>query len=123
MRINLTAVIAVALVIIALNMTVQSFRSTSSAPTVTAVAQSQKDERIVSTILPVVMRASTDYDALGSGTTGFVVQDGASLSFVRCDQGSRLGSMPTPKYLIRTVRGSDESVQPIFVDGALLKLN
>lgn len=106
--------IALFLLFIALNITVQTFQpSTKVEFQTTAPVEQMRIE-----VLPVVTKANTDYDIMGLGSTGFVVKEGAGLTFIKFDEGSRLGMIETPQFLIRLTCGEDKVIQPLFIPTA-----
>ena len=91
---NKMFIIAVALVVIALNMTWTNFSNEAKVP--------QKSESSVAKekVLQVVGRTTMTFDGIGA-TTGFLVKDGENLRIVHYDQGSHFANpLFQPKYLI-----------------------
>ena len=72
------------------------------------------EKTIEFTVLEVVDRVATDYDAQGSGTSGFIVKDGSQLLYLEVDKGSRLDSSKS-QFLLRTTYGGLETIQPLFL--------
>jgi hypothetical protein len=86
-------VIALASVVIALNMTYSNFHTADQKP----------PENMEERVLPVVGRAWTTFDGMGA-TVGFLVKDGENFKIVPYDSGS-MADNPAflPKY-VTTVR-------------------
>jgi hypothetical protein len=83
-------VIAIALVVIATNLTIMNKTAHAPAP------QAKVEERVVE----VIGRVDTVFDGLGVDT-GFLVRDGNKLSIVHYDQGSLAAQKGyEPKYLV-----------------------
>lgn len=61
-------------------------------------------------VLEVVGKACTSYDAIGSGSTGFIVRDGGSLRFVTFDAKSHFDTAPAPKYVIEITFANGKKV-------------
>ena len=89
---KIQAVIAIALWVIALNMTYSNF---NKGPVTSVPVVVDSEEKV----LPVIGRVSVAFDGLGA-EVGFLVQDGQNLKLLPFDQGS-LASNPAyqPKYL------------------------
>lgn len=89
---KIQTVIAIALSVIALNMTYANF---SKGPAKSVPVAADNEEKV----LPVIGRVSIAFDGLGT-EVGFLVQDGQNLKLIPFDQGS-LASNPAyqPKYL------------------------
>jgi hypothetical protein len=106
MNIKNSNLITIALIVIALNMTYSTIFGqksvTQSQSTVTQTAQTEDR------VLPVVGRASINFDGLGS-SVGFVVRDGENFRIVRYDKGSMMDNESfKPKYL--TVSGNGKNL-------------
>lgn len=97
---KIQAVIAIALSVIALNMTFTNFIKGSGTP-----EASVREEKV----LPVIGRVTSTFDGFGV-EIGFLVKDGQDLKVLRYDKGS-IADNPAyqPKYLNVTKR-SDGSI-------------
>lgn len=84
------AFIVACLIAIVANLTYSNFKNSAE----TSVTATQKQ-----TVVEIVAKVSTPYDALGNGMNGFIVKYGNELQFVKYDSGSMFDKMPTPKYL------------------------
>lgn len=102
-----SAVIALALVVIAANMTY------SNIPKTVEKSSASLEEKI----LPVIGRASITFDGLGV-TTGFLVKDGEDLKIARYDAGSMAANENyQPKYLTMIKCSNGQTVyNPLHVD-------
>ncbi len=98
-----TNVIALALVVIAANLTISTFRSSKSGIT-------QQPLVVKYSVVKVIEKAATDYDGMGAGSYGFVVKDGEQLGFVEYDKGSMFDKMEMPKTLLIADFGENKKV-------------
>lgn len=104
-RISAT-IIALALVVIALNMTYLNFETIPESP-----------KNVEEKVLPVIGRVSLVFDGLGT-TVGFLVKDGENFKIATYDEGSMAANEAfQPKYMAM-VKFTDGKIayQPIVVD-------
>lgn len=101
-------VMALALVVIAANMTYSNKHSQ---------APEQPKQQIEEKIFPVIGRVTWVFDGVGA-TAGFLVKDGESLKVVSYDQGSRAADPAyQPKYLsVITFTNGNTVCDPITVE-------
>lgn len=91
---------AIAMVVIALNMTYSNMRSADPKP-----APVTSEEKV----LPVVGRVSVAFDGMGADI-GFLVQDGPNLQVVRYDEGSMAANRAYQPKLLQVTKFSDGRV-------------